>query len=266
MNKKELISYFKSLGIEVNTHTLARGHQGIYFQKRIDISKNCPPSRVVPTLLHEFAHFVHASSDPLAIKNGGNLKMIFGDENLEKIEKELIEITDKFDKNSRIETLLKHKELIKQQIKEQEKIIKAEYPDFMRSKKWNKAERAIKKTKAKWLLKYDRVKLVSRFLKKVEIFSVADSQKDFPELEPAFRAYINLRSLQRKQSRIARQILKFKKYYLRPTELFARFIESYAIDYNFSYAIAPFAHKTMRESFNKGKYKELFYALEEFIN
>ena len=56
MDKKELIKYFKSLGLTVHTTTKARGHQGFFLKNRIDISKNIPENRVVPTLLHEFAH------------------------------------------------------------------------------------------------------------------------------------------------------------------------------------------------------------------
>ena len=62
--KKELLKYFKSLGISVYTSTKARGHQGFFLKNRIDISRNTPENRVVPTLLHEFAHYIHSKIEP----------------------------------------------------------------------------------------------------------------------------------------------------------------------------------------------------------
>ena len=54
MEANELIKYLKSLGIDVHTSTKARGHQGFFLKNRIDISKNIPRHRIVPTLIHEF--------------------------------------------------------------------------------------------------------------------------------------------------------------------------------------------------------------------
>ncbi|MEI8129547.1 MAG: hypothetical protein WCG95_08035, partial [bacterium] len=68
---KKLIKYFKSLGIEVYTNTKARGHQGFFLKNRIDISTNTRKERVIPTLLHEFAHFIHNKLEPDMIKTGG---------------------------------------------------------------------------------------------------------------------------------------------------------------------------------------------------
>ena len=59
LDKKALIKYFRSLGLEVNTSTAARGHQGFFLKNRIDVSKNVAEERFIPTLLHEFAHFIH---------------------------------------------------------------------------------------------------------------------------------------------------------------------------------------------------------------
>ena len=39
-NKKKFIKYLKSLGLTVNTRTLARGNKGFFSGKRIDISKS----------------------------------------------------------------------------------------------------------------------------------------------------------------------------------------------------------------------------------
>ena len=75
--KKKLIKYFKTLGIEVYTNTKARGHQGFFLNGRIDISKNTKEERIVPTLLHEFAHFIHNKLEPNMLKTGGSLEKIF---------------------------------------------------------------------------------------------------------------------------------------------------------------------------------------------
>ena len=48
--EKELIAYFENLGLDVHTSTKARGHQGFFLRKRIDISKNISRDRVIPTL------------------------------------------------------------------------------------------------------------------------------------------------------------------------------------------------------------------------
>ena len=76
MDKKELIKYFKSLGITVHTGTKARGHQGFFLKNRIDISKNVPENRVVQTLMHEFAHYIHSKLEPDMNKTGGTLNFL----------------------------------------------------------------------------------------------------------------------------------------------------------------------------------------------
>ena len=52
IDEKHLIEYFTSLGLEVHTKTKARGHLGFFLDGRIDISKNTPKERMIPTLLH----------------------------------------------------------------------------------------------------------------------------------------------------------------------------------------------------------------------
>ena len=81
MDKKTLVKYLKSLGIEVHTTTKARGHQGFFCNNRIDISKNTPEHRVIPTLLHEFAHFVHSKIEPDMMKTGGTFQKLFQSDN-----------------------------------------------------------------------------------------------------------------------------------------------------------------------------------------
>ena len=78
MDKKELINYIKSLGLQVHTGTKARGHQGFFLKNRIDISKNIPENKIIPTLLHEFAHYIHSKIEPDMNKTGGSLYQLFG--------------------------------------------------------------------------------------------------------------------------------------------------------------------------------------------
>ena len=257
MNEKELIQYFKSLGIDVHTTTKARGHHGFFLKNRIDISKNLPSERKIPTLLYEFAHYIHYQIEPSMEKTGGTLKTLFQSED-SIIEKELLEVTHFVDENSLCKKLEHHKDLIKAKIKTYENIIKQDYPKFMRSKKFKEFEKYIKNSDAKYLLKYDRVKLVKGFWRKqVSTYTIDTIEKDFPDMPKAFAAYIRLNSCQKKQARTSARINKTKKYYSKPTELFARFIEGLYLDKNKVLEIAPTAFKHYVKQLKSGNYKEL---------
>ena len=73
-----LINYFETLGLTVNTKTKARGNQGFFLKNRIDISRNIKPERVAPTLIHEFAHYIHSKIEPDMNITGGSLFKLFG--------------------------------------------------------------------------------------------------------------------------------------------------------------------------------------------
>ena len=277
--KKQLVKYFKSLGIEVYTNTKARGHQGFFLKNRIDISKNTKEERIIPTLLHEFAHFIHNKLEPDMPKTGGSLEVLFNtkckvqrvkchceekrsfDEAIQKhpspeflalvpraeippspargegaanfpfsifhfsFEEELLQVTKFVDTNSHMAKLNEHKEQIKRKIKVFDAQIKKDYPKFMRSKKFKEFNKYIKKSKAKYLLKYDRVKFITPFLRRQEFFSIDNIEMDFPDMPRAFCSYIRLKSAQKKQARISERINRLNKYYSKPAELFARFVE-----------------------------------------
>lgn len=262
---RELVKYFKTLGLEIHTSTKARGHQGFYIKKRIDISKNIPQERIIPTLLHEFAHYIHSRIEPYMERTGGTLSVIFDDEESNDYEKELIMVTNLVDKNSKCEKLEAHKNIIKTKILEQQKIIKTKYPKFQRSKKFKEFDKYIKKSKAKYLLKYDRVKLVTgMFFKKIEILSIDNLEKDFNDMPQEFAAYIRLKSLQKRQSRISAKINRLKKYYKKPTELFARFVEGLYLDSNAVQNTAPQTSKRFFYLLNSGYYNELSYVIKNF--
>ena len=267
LREKELIKYFKSLGIEVHTSTKARGHQGFYMKNRIDISKNIPECRIIPTLLHEFAHYIHSKLEPQMLRTGGSLEVLFDSKNTEIYKEELFEITLFVDKNSKYEKLEHHKKIVKDKILEQEKIIKKTYPKFQRSKKFKEFDRYIKKSNAKYLLKYDRVKLITgMFFKKTEIYSIENIEKDFYDMPEAFVAYIRLNSWRKKQSRISAKINRLKKYYQKPTELFARLVEGLYLNPQRIQIIAPHTYKRFYELLNSGYYKELSNLSEYLFN
>lgn len=313
---KDLIKYFKSLGIEVYTNTKARGHQGFFLKNRIDVSKNTKKERIIPTLLHEFGHYIHNKLEPDMVKTGGTFEVLFGLEekvksekgkekkeerktpvqliinlfgqqkeeelsfemesgqnfstfrpfDLSTIEKELLAVTYYVDENSLCHKLLTHKEQVKKKIKTYESQIKEDYPKFMRSKKFREFDKYIKKSKAKYLLKYDRVKLVSPvfgiFSSKTEVFSIDNMEQDFPDMQRAFCSYIRLKSNMRKQARISKKINHSNKYYSKPTELFARFVEGLYIDEEKTLSLAPLASERFFKLLDKGYYLELKNVLE----
>lgn len=256
MDACALIKYIRSFGINVNTKTKARGHFGFFIDGRIDISKNTPQEKFVPTLLHEFAHYVHSRYEDNVAKTGGSLNIIFKTE--ENLEEELFKLTTFIDENSKCEKLFKHKELIKAEIKKLDGLIKSAYPDFKRSKQFKPFNKAIRGSNLKYLLKYDKVRIMPWFIfGKEEILSIANLEQDFPKLKPEFANYIRLKSLMRKQKRISNRISKRQKYYKRPTELFARFVEGLYINEALVQEIAPKTYFLFFELLAKGYLNEL---------
>ena len=253
---QELIEYFKRLGLDVHTTTKARGHLGFFINGRIDISKNTPADKINSTLIHEFTHYIHSKIETNIAKNGGSLQKIFKtDDNLEE---ELLKVTNFVDNNSKCEKLFMHKDIIKKNIKMLDEKIKNDFPNFKRSKPFKEFKKAIRGTNLKYLLKYDKVRIMPWFLfGKAEILSISTIEQDFPNLKPAFADYIRLKSYLRKQNRISARILKLQKYYKRPTELFARFTEGLYTDKNKVEELAPLAYKRFFELLNSGYYNEL---------
>lgn len=262
-----LIRYLRSIGLEVHTSTKARGNQGFYIKNRIDISKNIASERIIPTLMHEFAHYIHSLIEPFMERTGGSIEVIFDDNTPKFYQNELFEVTKFVDKNSKCEKLLAHKSIIKDKISDYEQIIKEKYPNFLRSKKFPEFNKYIKGSNAKYLLKYDRVKLISRgFSKKIDIYSIDNIEKDFTDMPKEFCAYIRLKSCQKKQSRISAKINKMNKYYSKPTELFARFVEGLYINKEQVKTIAPNCYKRFCELLDSGYYKELQKVYYSFIS
>lgn len=261
MEEREIITFFKNLGIDVHTSTKARGHHGFYIKNRIDISKNIPEEKRIPTLIHEFAHYIHSKLEPDMMKTGGSVEILFKTSN-PIIQKELLEVTHFVDENSLCKKLDNHKNSVKAKIKECENIIKKDYPKFMRSKKFKEFDKYIKKSEAKYLLKYDRVKLIYGLWKKTSKFYTIDNiEKDFTDMPPAFAAYIRLKSYQKKQARISARINKIKKYYLKPTELFARYVQGLYTDQKHIEQIAP----TTSTIFYRLLYENYYMELKDIL-
>lgn len=266
MNAKELIKYFKTLGVDVHTSTKARGYQGFYMQRRIDISKNIPKDRIIPTLLHEFAHYVHSKIEPFMEKTGGTLEVIFNDNEVLRYEKELLKVTNLVDANSKCEKLMAHKNIIKDKISGYEQIIKSRYPKFMRSKKFKEFDRYIKKSEARYLLKYDRIKLISGVIfKKTRLLNIDTIEKDFTDMPPEFAAYIRLKSCQKRQARVSARINRLKKYYSKPTELFARLVEGLYLAPEEVKNTAPYTYNRFIFLLNSGYYPELKAVMDMFL-
>ena len=257
--ERDLIKYYRSLGLEIHTSTKARGHQGFYVKNRIDISKNIAQERIVPTLLHEFAHYIHSKLEPKIYSNGGTLEVIFDLSSPSEIyEDELFEVTKLVDKHAKFELLNNHKQTVKRKLLYCENVIKQKYPNFLRSKKFKEFDKYIKKSEAKYLLKYDRVKLITGWLfKKTKILSVENIEQDFKDMPSEFCAYIKLKSCQRRQARISGKINRLRKYYSKPTELFARFVEGLYLYPQQVKLTAPHVYNRFYELLNSGYYMEL---------
>ena len=237
--KKKFINFLRKQGLTVNTTTKARGHQGICFKNRIDISKNIDDKRAIEVIVHEYAHFIHSEIEPETFSTGGTLEKLFDSDNITQIKKELVKITNFVDKNSTLEKFIQRKEELNNQISYYSDLIKKDYPNFLQTKKFKEFDKYIKKSKARYLLKHDRVKIVSFFLRKEEYFSIDTIERDFPDMPRAFVAYIKMNSIKKKRNNITSRINKLNKYYLRPTELFARFVEAIFKDKYTTESLAP---------------------------
>ena len=256
--QNDIITYLKSIGIEVRTKTKALGHQGFFRVNRIDISREIKEERIIPTLLHEFAHYIIFNIKPLC----KDMHYIFNEDS-EIIHKELISVTNFVDKNASLEKLYTMKHNVKQAISSHEKIIKASYPNFKRNEKFKPFLKYSRHSDIKHLVKHDAVKVLSWFSYKT--YSIMNIDNEFPNTPIEFVAYLKLKSCQRKQASISRKINKLKKYYNEPTELFARFIEGLYINKEEIMHIAPYTYKKFKELFLQGYYSPL-NKLFEIVN
>ena len=261
MDKKSFVKYLRTLGIEVHTTTKARGHHGFFCNNRIDISKNLPEHKILPTMIHEFAHYIHYKLEPDMPKTGGTFEVLFKSDN-PIIPAELFKVTNFVDENSLCIRLVEHRERVHDKIVEYDRIIKKYYPKFLRSKKFKEFDKYIKHSDAKYLLKYDRVRVKNSFFGGTKDYSISTLALDFPQFDEETREYLLLKSKQRMLKRVSSRINRLNNYYKRPTELFARFVEALFVDTNKVTQIAPYAYLV----FCKELTNDRFLELAEFIN
>lgn len=265
LTKRNVVEFLRSLNIEVKTNTKARGNNGLYQKNRIDIARGLKEEEAIEVLVHEFAHHIHYKIDKDFLKKGGSLHNLFNTNEVETIRAELVNVTNLIDKNSRLKIFLNAKEEAANQIKGMQSAIKRDYPEFLRSKKFVEFEKYIKNSDAKYLVKYDAIRLMQGFFfKKERVLTVKNLENDFPDMPKAFQLYIRLCSMQRKQTKLARRINKLNKYYEKPTELFARFVQGYFSTPETISTVAPTATKRFKELLAIGYYKELKDLFEIF--
>lgn len=248
-NKLNILKNFvESFGIDINIgKNKARGNKGIFIRKntdfRIDISKNT--ENPIGTIIHEFAHYIHSIYD----KNLKSLDFVFG--NLDnEINEELIKITVENVPKDFATDLFNKKSEVEKEIKSLAKFIKTVIPDFKLSEPNKQIEKSIG-LPAKYLLKYDRVRIFTK------IISVGNIEQDCPNLTPVQAAYIQIKSKKRLIGRINSKISRLNRYYNQPTELFARFVESYFTDNVHTQQLAPKTCKLMENVLNNQSIKEL---------
>lgn len=258
----KMVEYVRSLGVTVNTTTKARGHQGFFLQNRIDISANIAAARKIEVLIHEFTHYIHSKIDTNITKNHGQLEKLFPDADIPRLELELLAVTKCFDKNKGYKLLQSKRTAIMSEIKDISQQLKTQHPDFKRSEPYKKFEKIIRKTDAKYLLKYDRVKVKNAFFGGTKDYSISTLDTDFPQFEKDIINYILLKSKQRMLKRLSSRINRLNNYYKRPSELFARFVEALFVDTNKVTQIAPYAYLVFCKELTNNRYLEL----AEFIN
>ena len=262
--EETILKFLKGRNLSISTKTKARGHLGFYCNDKITISKNLSQEKKVLVLLHEFAHKIHSEIEPNKFSTGGSLEKLFQTTEPEKFEEELFKVTNFVDKNSLCLSLEEMRSEYKTKVSFYEKLIKQEFPDFAKSKKFKEYEKYQRKTKckSKYFLKYDHIKICTPWLFKTEFFTIERLEQDFPDLPENFKNYFYLLSNYRKQKKVQNKIAKLKRYYKKPTELFARFIEGIAQDETQVQILAPTAYERFNELAKLGYYNDLPELLE----
>lgn len=252
----EINNYLKELGILVNIgKNKALGNKGLFKctgnkSYRIDISNQLNDNEIMPVLAHEFAHYIHYKHD----NKLKSLDFIFGELSNEMFN-ELTEITVQEIPKSAAASLYETKMQLSKEIHELANAIKSFYGNFKISEPNKTIERTIK-FPAKYLLKYDRVKIFNK------IYSVESVKNDFEYMSTTQWQYIILKSKQRALKRINSRIAKLNKYYNEPSELFARYMTLYLFEPEKVRKIAPILTKKIDIVIKNNKIPDL----TKFIN
>ncbi len=262
--KQKLIRYMKREGIDLRTDTKARGNLGLFSENRIDIHRKLDDEKFVEVLMHEYAHLIHKKLENDMAKSGGKLGILFNTDDgefLERVRQELVQVTCMVDENALFKKLDAQKYAYKIKIRALENLIKKDYPNFLKSKPFKEFERYIKKSDARFLLKYDKVRIITPFLRREKVYSIETLEKDFPNMQPAFALYIRICSLSRKSRNIQKRKNKLKKYYEKPSELFARLVQGMYKHEDCIKDMAPIAYKRFNELLISGYYAGLDKAI-----
>ncbi|MCQ2957707.1 MAG: hypothetical protein MJ180_02270 [Candidatus Gastranaerophilales bacterium] len=256
---KVVLDFLEKRELKISTNTKARGHLGFYCNDKITLSKNLPEEKQMSVLLHEFAHKIHSEIEPNYYQKGGSLEKLFQTDDVEVFEKELLKVTEFVDENSKCLNLENMKSEYKEKVQFYEELIKQEFPDFVKSKKFKEYEKYQRKNKckSKYFLKYDHIKIYTPWLFKNEFYSIEKIDEDFPELPLVFKNYFYLLSNYRKQKKVQNKIATLKRYYKKPTELFARFVEGLAKDREITEILAPNVCKQFYSLALEGYYNDL---------
>jgi len=236
----ELSEYLSSLGVNINIgKNRARGHKGIFMRNgseyRIDVSKSIDKNDCLSVMLHEFAHFVHYSYD----KTLKSLDFAFG-ELSDELQEELIKITVQEVPKNFASNLFNIKQNLQSQIKNFSDEIRKFDKNFKLSCPDKKIEKEIPYP-IKYLLKYDKVKFMNK------IYDIENLDNDY-DLSQEKKLYILIKSKQRALKRINSKINRINKYYNNPSELFARFVDFYYTNPEYTRTTAPVACARFRES------------------
>lgn len=254
-----ILDFLRKRNLQISTKTKARGHLGFYCNEKITISKNLSDEKKILVLLHEFAHKIHSEIEPDEFSKGGSIEKLFQTVEPEKFEKELLKVTNFVDENSLCLTLEQMKNEYKTKVEFYEVQIKKEFPNFAKSKKFVEYEKYQRKTKckSKYFLKYDHIKICTPWMFKTEFYTIERIEQDFPDLPLNFKNYFYLLSNYRKQKKVQNKIAKLKRYYSRPTELFARFIEGLVKDEDYIIRVAPNVYMQFNKLAKLGYYNDL---------
>lgn len=223
-----LKNYIESLGISINIgKNKARGNRGFFRvsknkQFRIDIATGLSEEEIVQVLVHETIHYIHYYYD----KTLKSLDFIFDKYNGDYEEALLSLTVDSIPKSS-VEPLFEKKNELKSEISRYTDSIKKLYPDIKLSNRKNELEKQLLRTDAKYLLKYDSVKVFSGF--SFKLYSIKNVNNDFKSLTSAQYDYLKLMSAKRKLSKINSRISRLNRYYSTPTELLARSFEYFVL-------------------------------------
>ncbi len=224
----KLSEHIKSFGISVNIgKNKARGNKGFFKTDgnsyKIDIRKNLSEEEMLRILVHEFVHYVHYTYD----KTLKSLDFIFPD-CFDDYYEDLLKLTVDTVPKKFAEELFNQKYSLKNEIDSLSKKIKTTYPNIKLSDKNNHLNKEISRLDFKYLLKYDRVKILSGFSTKV--LSIEDFQSDFPQINPVYYDYLILCSLKRQMNRVNSKISRLNRYYNSLSELLARSFEYYVTE------------------------------------